>query len=242
MGPKLPADVAAFWIMTMNRKNTYLQPADRALRAVALLTCLSVLACVSGCGQFYQLFIDPLVPAKKVPAEHDMADKIVLVWVDDAYAGAPNHLLRRAVRQQIDDALVENEAVAGVVGYAQINSLRQRYPDTTELTIQQLGRKLHADQVLYVLINEFGLHHDAAGGFYRPHVSGAAKVVDVETGEHLWPEAVTYRSFSFTGELAQAQDTTFEDKLVDQLADYIAQTLAPCFYKHAVRRNPPDPV
>jgi len=133
-------------------------------------------------------------------------------------------------------------ATGVVVGYAAIASLRQRYPDTTELTIQQLGRELKADEVLYILIDDFDLHHDAAGGFYRPHVSGAAKVIEVAQGQHVWPETVTYRSFSFTGKLLQADDATFEDKLVSELAEQIAATLGPCFYEHEAERYPQDPV
>ncbi len=214
----------------------------RVLRAGALLTVLGLLSCLGGCAQFYQLFIDPLLPAKKTASEHDMTGKTVLVWVDDAYGNSVNHLLRRALSQAVNETLVSHEAVGEVVGYAAIASLRQRYPDTTELTIQQLGRELKADEVLYILIDDFDLHHDAAGGFYRPHVSGAAKVIEVAQGQHVWPETVTYRSFSFTGKLLQADDATFEDKLVSELAEQIAATLGPCFYEHEAERYPQDPV
>jgi len=165
-----------------------------------------------------------------------MTDQHVLIWVDDTYLGSNNHLLRRELTRQLTEHLIDKKADHKVVDYPRIARFRQESPDFVDMTIQQLGRRFNADQVLYVYLDKFQFHHEAGKGFYRPKLTGSAKVIDSATGKRLWPIEQSFRSFSLEGELAQGQGAAFEDQQVKQLCESAAEQIGPFFYQHTVPR------
>lgn len=201
-----------------------------------ILLITATLFFVGGCGDFLGFFIAPLIPPKTIQAELEMTDQNVLIWVDDAYLGKNNHLLRRELTRQLSEHLIDKKAVDKVVDYPQIARFRQESPDYVDMTIQQLGRRFKVDQVLYVYLDKFQFHHEAGKGFYRPKLTGSAKVIDSTTGKRLWPAEQSFRSFSLEGELAQGQGAAFEDKQVKQLCEAATEQIGPFFYKHTVPR------
>lgn len=206
-------------------------------RLAAVLGCLMLLV-VPGCGffgAFYGIFIDPLIPPPTVEAEHTMNDARVLIWVDDAYLEHSNPFLRRTATQALASDLLEHNAVGEIVEYARIAQFRQQHPDLSPYTIQQIGQELDADQVLYLLLERFQLQHDAGPGYYRPELTGYAKVLDVATGKRLWPVEQTKLGFHYQSSLTEGQagpSDAIEQKLLQALADTLAADLGPRFYKH----------
>ncbi|MBN1764545.1 MAG: hypothetical protein JW860_04745 [Sedimentisphaerales bacterium] len=205
---------------------------------------------ISGCGPFYALFIDPLIPAPLIPAEHDMSDKHVLVWVErtesvtesprsgDGQLLAPN--LRRELTYRIQEELRQNYAVGSLVDYETMVSFRHQHPDLASLTIQQLGAAMPGppvEQVFYILVNDFQLRQQEVDyGYYQASLGGYCKVVDVATGKRLWPTDQTYRSFHITAPTTIGQDSDLENEQVLQLSQLLAGELAPCFYEHREKK------
>lgn len=193
---------------------------------------------MGGCGIIgapYALFIAPLLPKPTVAAEHDMSDKVVLVWVEDISGGQRENVrLRRELTQQIGAELLEHKAAREVIDYNRIASFRNRYPDFTKLLPEQLGSRFEADEVLYILIKEFRLRHEAGQGFYRGDLFGQCKVVEVATGKRLWPEGMTSQVVSASDELAYGEGQAFKDRLLRRLVAKIPGTLVKSFYKHKV--------
>ncbi|KPK75583.1 MAG: hypothetical protein AMJ79_10810, partial [Phycisphaerae bacterium SM23_30] len=99
-------------------------------------------------------------------------------------------------------------------------------------TIQQLGRHFAADQVLYLLIDDFELQHEAGPGFYKPRITGYGKVIDVASGKRLWPLDETQRPFTMDLGFIEANDSSQELPLVRELCRQAAQKIARFFYKH----------
>jgi hypothetical protein len=198
---------------------------------------------VGGCGLFgalYGALIDPFIPTAKVAAQHDMSEKKVLIWVDDAYLAQPHHLLRRELTNQLASNLRQNQAVADLVDYSQMARFRQTNPNYADQTIQQLGRQMQADEVLYIMIDKFQLQHQAGKGFYRPQLSGYSKVIDVATGNRLWPVDQSRRPFSIGGQLTEGQGQIYEDKQVKELSKQLVEIIAPSFYEHRPSRKSDD--
>ena len=81
------------------------------LKAIKNVFCFAILLALSGCGPIYGIFIDPLVPKPKIPAEHDISNKTVLIWVDDTACETPRAILRRELTQQIQQVLKDHNAI-----------------------------------------------------------------------------------------------------------------------------------
>ena len=205
---------------------------SRLTVTAALLLALTA----SGCGLLgatYNIFIHPLLPKKTIPAEHDMSEKIVLIWVDDVSAQrTENARLRRELTGQMRDELLKHKAAQDIVAYNVIASFRNRHPELGELSPEQLGRRFEADEVLHIVIDEFQLRHEAGKGFYRGNLVCRCKVVEVSTGKRLWPVGPVTRAVSVTDELSHGEGQAFEDRMMRRLVAKVPPLLAPSFYKH----------
>ena len=219
----------------MLRKNII--PLSRLFR---LLLWLLPVTCLGGCGLiggFYGVFIDRFIPRAPVPAEHDMSDKTVLIWVDYQPTDQQNHMLSRELTQQLSQELQHQEAIGPVIDYQKIVAFRLAHPEFARMTIQQLGQQFAADEVLYLLIDKFELRHEAGQGFYKPSIIGYAKVIDAVSGKRLWPTDRTQRPFTLETELTADKETALEPRLVRELCAQAAQNIARYFYKHQVSRE-----
>lgn len=204
---------------------------------VAVLAVLLGLT-TGGCGIIgapYALFIAPLLPKPTIAAEHDMSEKVVLVWVEDVSGGQQKNVrLRRELTQQIGEELLKHKAAREVIDYNRIARFRNRHPDFRKLLPEQLGSRFDADEVLYILIKEFRLGHEAGQGFYRGNLFGQCKVVEVATGKRLWPEGRTSQVVSASDKLTHGEGQAFEDRLLRRLVAKIPGTLVKSFYEHKV--------
>ena len=197
------------------------------------LICLAI--ALSGCNvtdALYAIIIGPLIPAPTVEAEYSLEDKTILIWIDDTAIEPKHHSLRRELTKELRTDLEEHEAIGGAVAYAKITQFRMGHPDFIDLSIQDLGKRLQAEQVLYLFINQFQFRHDVGEGYYQPSLSGSVKIVDVSTGERVWPTDQSYRSFTVNQPMIEGTGNEFEDDLINKFGADVAQEIAPYFYKH----------
>jgi len=203
------------------------------------LLLLSV-ASLAGCGLLgglYGVFIDPLIPRTPIPAEHDMSEKNVLVWVDYQAALDTNHMLRRELTEHVRQELTDNHAVASAVDYQQIAQYRLLHPEIMQMTIQQLGQQFKVDQVMYLLVDNFELAHEAGPGYYKPTVTGYLKILDVESGKRLWPTNQTQHPYTYDTGFSEAQNDLQQQRMIRELCQKTAQSLALFFYEHRPPRE-----
>jgi hypothetical protein len=200
---------------------------------ILALPCLTIT--LGGCNvtnALYAIFIDPLIPAPTVDAEYSLEDTTVLIWIDDTAIGPKHHSLRRELTASIHSDLEEHEAVGVVVAYEKIAQFRMAHPEYIDMSIQELGKRLQAEQVLYLFVNQFHFHHEAGQEYYQPGLSGSCKIVDVSTGERVWPKDQSYRSFTVNQPMIEGKGAEFEDNLMQKLGVRVAEEIAPYFYKH----------
>ena len=191
---------------------------------------------VGGCGlvgSLYQIFIHPLVPKPTIKAEHSMAGKRVLIWVDDfSGSGGPSTRVRYELTGQLGRALLEQEAVESVVDYHEIARFRNRIGESFSLSSSELGEQFEVDEIFYITIERFQLHHDAGEGYYRTNCVGYCKIVEVASGRQVWPQGRINHAFSGMGKLTEGRGQRFENRLVRELCEQITGGLAPLFYDH----------
>lgn len=217
----------------MSRLNCYTY--GRWIKHATLTTCTLVLLALPGCdlvGGLYGVFIEPLRPKKTIKAEHSFTDKTVLIWIDQSTASSTHPHLARHLTVQLAKALWDNEAGGEIVNYSRVAKFRPQRPDHNSMSIVELGQAFGADEVLYLEIRAFAFVHDAGPGYYQPHVSGIAKVVDVAGGQRIWPADQVATPFSASLKLSEGDGRSVEDRLLGQLGQKLAEQLAPRFYDH----------
>ncbi|MBN1436783.1 MAG: hypothetical protein JW936_06890 [Sedimentisphaerales bacterium] len=204
--------------------------------ALVILAVAAVSLSLSGCGglgAFFGLFIQPLIPPETIPAEHDMRQARLLIWIDDFSSEQETPLLRRELTQKIGDMLIENEAVASVIPYSDVAYFRQIHPDFPQMSLAQIGAELQADQVLHFWVNSFAFHDEAGEDYYRINLTASLKIVDVATQQRVWPSDQSHRGFAYTDQLRQGSGQTFENQLIRELCEHTASVVAPWFYDHS---------
>ena len=201
-------------------------------KLICAVMLLAMLLSVGGCARLYAIFIGPLIPPPKVEAEHLFGEKTVLVWVDISATTEQNSSLRRDLTENLLDHLYEKEALINTIGYEQIKMVRHSQPDLSGKTVQDLGKKFEADEVLYVLINQFKLHHEAGESYFLTQASGYAKVIDVASGNRLWPANQISRPFNAQEQFTSGEGLAFEKEQVHKLCLDIVGRIAPAFYEH----------
>ena len=169
-------------------------------RAVPILWIVLLTASTSGCagGGFFGYL---LTGKDAIPKKYALPDRTTLVLVDD-----PDHLLggpssANRVASNVAYYLKEGETkkaeeqglpTAKIISIDEINALRADMGDKTwHLTpIDQLGKKLGADQVIYVRIDTATLGA-INQKVYRPKATCTVKVIDAIHSTRLWPEVGT---------------------------------------------------
>lgn len=190
---------------------------------------------LAGCNviaALYTALIDPFIPEPTVSAEHNMKNTTLLIWVEDISTTDKNPILRRELTLHLIAELEKHKAVRSIIDYDKIKRFRWQKPEFSQMSIKQLGQQLHADEVLYVLIDKFQLRHEAGVGFYQASITGHCKIIDPETGNRLWPQAESNRAFTLTEELQQGKGQPFENRLIKEISKNTAQQIAQAFYKH----------
>ena len=219
--------------MRYSGTNKKTRKTDRTVCPAVFLFIILLLAVLpAGCGPFYGLFIAPLVPKKKVLAEHEMQGKNVLVWVEISATTGHSPILRRELTLKLKEELILNEAVGQIIDYNRLVRFRHRNPRLAELSIKELGGKFQADEVLYILINKYKLKHEAGEGYYHASSGGYVKVIDVATGRRLWPTGQNHRFFHVDGGVTMGDGQQFENEQVRKLCTSTAKKIAPFFYEH----------
>jgi hypothetical protein len=140
----------------------------------------------AGCGVFgalaHKVVGDPPVPAQYVPPQTPM-----LVWVENY--GAPGSA--RLESEQLALAIEHELRARNVAPLVDATALRDEHaqrPDSLKrLTIPALGAKAGARQVVYVHLSSGSIEQPPASDAMRASASARVRVVDVASGQTVWP-------------------------------------------------------
>lgn len=194
-----------------------------------------LLSGLSGCGLIgatYGIFIDPLIPKPTIKAEHDMSGRRVLIWLESVTTDPHVALLRRETTERLIEELSSHKAAGELVSYESVMSFRNAHPDINAIEPFEIGRRLGADEVIYIAIEKFDLHHDLLEGFYSAEVSGHCRVIDSQAGRRLWPATKVHEPFAASDQLPRQCRQKPALVLTQNLSDKIVDYLAVRFYDH----------
>ena len=162
--------------------------------------------------------------------------KKTAVLIDDYMAPIQSPELKAELAQKVAANLTEGGALrAGdLIGSDKVNDVSKESDEGKKNSIQRIGRDLGADIVVYVNVVDFNLQSDPDNPLIQPQARAYVKVVDVASGERLWPIDITGQPVQATtrmeGDLAS--DTSAKAQATEKIIDKLAAQVAELFFEH----------
>lgn len=215
-----------------------LTPTRRRSQTVWAACALSTLLLI-GCNVVTPVYFAVAGPGKVKKTATLDAELRHIIFVDDPSNKVSSRRLRSTIVDTAQDAMlakgVVKDMIDGRSAYAAVS--KERYGEP--LSIVEIGESVGADVVIYALLTEFSL--GAEVGTYRPSAVMQVKILDVRTGERVWPanETGAYPlRVTLPQEPGLAPSTTTElYKAQEALAAQAGTALAQMFYDVEVTRS-----
>jgi hypothetical protein len=205
----------------------------RVYLAALVLPALFLLGTLAGCSG-----LAALLP-RKVAAEYSLPKKQkYAVFVDDYMAPSGSLNLKKTLAKAIGDAMIEGRVCReeDMVDVERVFDQPSDSPDGKKLSIQHIGGELGAAYVVYVNLIEFNLQSDPENPMIYPKARAYVKVIEVATGERLWPIDIAGYPIEakdrMQGEVAAEAD---REEWTKKLTDLLAEDVAQLFYDHESR-------
>ena len=141
--------------------------------------------------------------------------------------------------ERLGAILKEKGLAADTVAYDRLVDLRSAEPEFNLMSIPKIGRKLGADLVVYVNIEQFMLKDNPVDTLWRGRLAGRVKVVDVLKGR-IWPDESAGHPVKVGAPMAESYSDTFGGELAKKLAEDFAVEVAQLFHSHYVERARPE--
>ena len=195
---------------------------------VAILSATTAMS-LPGCAVFGWI-VAKFAPEKKVPAEYEFpAGTTILVFVDDMLHPVDYEPVKIQLTEMLNAQLIAHKVAAKTIPYSRLGEFISATPSFNSLAVSEVGRKLGADMVLYVQIDEFGLRDAAAGAeLWKGRLATSIRLVDVTKGR-LWPtdsptgHMVPKAETQTVSDSSQARGEQISRELADETADKIAK-------------------
>ena len=203
--------------------------APLALRFFAFRLSLFVLPVLTltGCEVLgvaaYKIAGPPAVEAKYIPDK----EKPMLVLVENYQHQTAGAATADVLAHYLADDL-ESHRIAPIIPFKKLQSLRDAKPaDYPTMPITAIGKETGAQQVLYVQLHSSDVTPLAGGEAFTGQSAATVKVVDVATGQTLWPTDIAAGySVAASTRLGEAGAQTPQDvrqRLNHQLTDEISR-------------------
>lgn len=209
-----------------------------AAMSVAVAAALAALV-LSACNILGPASYIALGP-EAVPARHELLDRPTVVFVDDRANAIPMNApnTRRAIADRVTEELLKREVVTQMINPADAMSYaRRRDRDDDLMPIDELGRAVGAEQVIYVELDSFKGSPDGVQA--RMLSACRVKVIDAVAKVRLSPppdhELGWWEVKTMSGIMNPDQYRTERGRrdLQAILAELTGDDIARVFYKHA---------
>lgn len=198
-------------------------------RMLAMTLSAAMAMPLSGCA-VSAWFAAQFGPEKKVPAKYEPpAGKTILVFVDDMLHPVDYEPVKIELAEMLNKQLIDHKVAAKTIPYSRLGEFIAATPSFNSLAVGEVGRKLGADMVLYVQIDEFGLRDAAAAAeLWKGRLGTTVRLVDVTKGR-LWPtdsptgHMVPKAETQTVSDSSQARGEQISKELAAETADKIAK-------------------
>jgi hypothetical protein len=199
---------------------------------------LAGLAMLGGCQVGFAL-LEKMFPKERVGPQFKLPPgKKVLVFPDDIDNPITYSPLKRTIAEKTSQLLQQNHLAAEVVPYDRLLDLQVSNPDFNGLEVATVGRRLSADLVIYVVLDQFGLKTTPEDTLWSGVLSAKVRVVDVTKGK-IWPTESAGFSLKVTEPEIHNTSEAYGEQLARQLGERLAEEIAGLFHEHYVERSRP---
>ena len=160
------------------------------------------------------------------------------VFVDDRSSRVPARDLRTRIGDAADAALSEKRVVDTLLSSRLALGLAARDRIEQPMSITEIGKAIEAEVIIFATIDNFAITPD--GQSYQPTVQMRVKVVDVTTGQRLWPEHPNeWATVVSGGPLRTGMPTTTTDRRNVQrdMAERAGLQLARLFFSYDIESS-----
>lgn len=199
-------------------------------RVRLILPLLLMTASLAGCtavGAILHVVFGPVpVNAKYVPPK-----KPTLVLVENYRNPSLSEIDADQISTQISDLLKKHNVVP-IVGNDNLQELRDQNPAKYHaMTIPRIGKAAWAKTVIYVDLYEIGITQDAAESSAHASATARVRVVDVKTGDTLWPIDAA-QGYQLTVEVPYGnQDEASMNLMRTKMLTSLSHSIAKLFYQ-----------
>ena len=209
---------------------------NKFLRPVFIELCVLLVAglYISGCGAMG--WFASWFPPDAVDAVYKFPkDKIVLVLVDDPKGLGREASIQLGLANALNDQLLEHKIAKDVIPQRKLLFEMARTSAFQQLSISEIGKRLQADIVLYVKIEQFALKDNRLSPIWHGELGTTVRVVGVAEKGRLWPKD-RYQGYAMP-EINSPRESDDEskrmgEKITTRMAKDMADKIAKLFYKH----------
>jgi len=209
-------------------------PSCHRLRPVLLVLTALMVGLLAGCNLVAAAYFVAKGPPK-VPSVYELQpERSTVVYLDDRANRLPRRNLRQSITGQIEKTLLENEAVIDVIASrgAMIATSSESFDEPMSLV--EIGQAVGAEVLIWITVDTYTLTPDQVS--FVPTARIRVKVIDVVTGDRLWPapgQPLTPIVFSMKQQQGTVPTTRGEMlKAYEQLAVYSGIGIAQMFFEH----------
>jgi len=200
--------------------------------AIAMLVAPLMLASCALIG----VIVNKTHPPRKVPAAYKPpAGKTVLTLVETSLTDT-DQPVARMLTERLNKRFEKERVAAKTIPYEALLGLLARTPEFNNMKPAEVGKNLNADLVCYVLVHKFELKSPDLGDLWRGNFEAAVSIVDVATGEELWPVSSREGHHVRPVAMPPTNDSSprYGDELAGTLCDGMADRIAKLFYDHTI--------
>jgi hypothetical protein len=183
-------------------------------------------------------------PPQVQPAEFKLTEGRLAVFIETVQPEQANSVFMQALCDKLVEIFREHQIKAQLVPQEEIFRLRQQNRDFAKWSLQKVGQRLGAKQLLYVRIEEFQLRDTPDMPILHPAVRMRLTVVDPAAAAdkaRLWPgaEESEGREVSRARQQREAGDPLVLDEEAAKLGKDAAYVVAAPFYDVDLERKTP---
>jgi hypothetical protein len=183
-------------------------------------------------------------PPQVQKAEFKLTDGRLVVLVEMVHPDQDNPVFRQALQDKLVEIFRDNKVRSKIVPEEEILRLRQQNRDFSRWSLQKVGQRLDARQVLYVRVERLQLREEAGSPLLSPLVVMRLKVVDPRAQAdqaRLWPgkSELDGREVERARPGLEAADTVAIDAEAAKLGKDAAYIVAMPFYDVDLEKKTP---
>lgn len=185
-----------------------------------------------------------LSPPQIQKAEFKLTDGRLAVLVEPARAEEDNPVFTQALCEKLAEIFRENNVRAQLIPQDDVVKLRQQNRDFAKWSLQKVGRRLNAQQVLYIRIDRLQMRDEPTAPVLHAAVRMRLKIIDPaapsETAR-LWPgnSEAEGRLTERARPVSEAGDVIAEDAEATKLGKDAAWMVAMPFYDVDLEKKTP---